>query len=69
MLVVWSLRAFKDRKRGEGCIKGKIKALVYTGHEVFQEQGSDTQKKIEQNLLILVVLDFHSGILNKTKYQ
>ena len=47
MLVVWSLRAFKDRKRGEGCIKGKIKALVYTGHEVFQEQGSDTQKKIE----------------------
>ena len=42
--------AFKDNNRGEGCIKNKIKVLVYTAYEVFQEQGSDTQKKIEWNL-------------------
>ena len=50
MLVVCSLMAFKDRNRGEGCIKDKIKVLVYTAYEVFKEQGSDTQKKIGWNL-------------------
>ena len=52
MLIVCLLMAFKDRKRGEGCIKDKIKVLVHTAHEVFQEQGFDTQKKIEWKLYL-----------------
>ena len=50
MLIVCLLMAFKDRKRGEGGINDKIKVLVHTAHEVFQEQGFDTQKKIEWKL-------------------